>query len=212
MGLALAGAVQAATRKRKEKSRTCAACHGPDGNSATGDFPKLAGQHTLPDQVDAGLQNRQSARTPSWRRWRRPERSRYDDLAAFYCTSRVWSPARTRTSFTERGAPLAFGGPRCYEQRAPNRPRCGTASLPGLACDAREIGVLVGRTAQSLRFQIVLPSTQHVMLGIVLDPLFASSASTRRVSGGTDRRRCSSTERCSDRCRKVIELAAVGAN
>src|SRR6476620_1021411 len=29
----------------KEKSRTCAACHGPDGNSAAGDFPKLAGQH-----------------------------------------------------------------------------------------------------------------------------------------------------------------------
>ena len=29
----------------KEKSRTCAACHGPDGNSATGDFPRLAGQH-----------------------------------------------------------------------------------------------------------------------------------------------------------------------
>ena len=30
----------------KEKSRTCAACHGPDGNSATADFPKLAGQHS----------------------------------------------------------------------------------------------------------------------------------------------------------------------
>ena len=29
----------------KEKSRTCAACQGADGNSATGDFPKLAGQH-----------------------------------------------------------------------------------------------------------------------------------------------------------------------
>lgn len=29
----------------KEKSRTCAACHGADGNSAAGDFPKLAGQH-----------------------------------------------------------------------------------------------------------------------------------------------------------------------
>jgi cytochrome c553 len=29
----------------KEKSRTCAACHGADGNSATGDFPRLAGQH-----------------------------------------------------------------------------------------------------------------------------------------------------------------------
>ncbi len=29
----------------KEKSRTCAACHGGDGNSAAGDFPRLAGQH-----------------------------------------------------------------------------------------------------------------------------------------------------------------------
>ncbi|HEX2830716.1 MAG TPA: cytochrome c [Burkholderiales bacterium] len=29
----------------KEKSRTCAACHGADGNSATADFPKLAGQY-----------------------------------------------------------------------------------------------------------------------------------------------------------------------
>ena len=29
----------------KEKSRTCAACHGPDGNSASGEFPRLAGQH-----------------------------------------------------------------------------------------------------------------------------------------------------------------------
>jgi cytochrome c553 len=30
----------------KLKSQTCAACHGPDGNSPTGpDFPRLAGQH-----------------------------------------------------------------------------------------------------------------------------------------------------------------------
>ena len=29
----------------KEKSKPCAACHGPDGNSTTPDFPKLAGQH-----------------------------------------------------------------------------------------------------------------------------------------------------------------------
>ena len=37
----------------KTKSTTCAACHGPDGNSLAPDFPKLAGQqgdylvHTL---------------------------------------------------------------------------------------------------------------------------------------------------------------------
>ena len=29
----------------KEKSKSCAACHGPDGNSAAADFPRLAGQH-----------------------------------------------------------------------------------------------------------------------------------------------------------------------
>ena len=29
----------------KEKSKTCAACHGPDGNSPAPDFPKIAGQH-----------------------------------------------------------------------------------------------------------------------------------------------------------------------
>jgi cytochrome c553 len=29
----------------KAKSTTCAACHGPDGNSTSSMFPKLAGQH-----------------------------------------------------------------------------------------------------------------------------------------------------------------------
>ncbi|MCH8493182.1 MAG: cytochrome c4 [Idiomarina sp.] len=29
----------------QEKSVTCAACHGQTGNSATGDFPNIAGQH-----------------------------------------------------------------------------------------------------------------------------------------------------------------------
>ncbi|HEU0290124.1 MAG TPA: cytochrome c [Burkholderiales bacterium] len=29
----------------QKKSQSCAACHGPDGNSTASDFPKLAGQH-----------------------------------------------------------------------------------------------------------------------------------------------------------------------
>jgi cytochrome c553 len=29
----------------KEKAKACAACHGADGNSASADFPRLAGQH-----------------------------------------------------------------------------------------------------------------------------------------------------------------------
>lgn len=43
----LAGGVAQAANPAagKEKSKTCAACHGPDGNSAAPDFPRLAGQH-----------------------------------------------------------------------------------------------------------------------------------------------------------------------
>ena len=40
-GLAIAGNAAAG----KEKSKACAACHGVDGNSASADFPRLAGQH-----------------------------------------------------------------------------------------------------------------------------------------------------------------------
>lgn len=38
------GALAADPVAGKEKSKTCAACHGPDGNSQAPDFPKLAGQ------------------------------------------------------------------------------------------------------------------------------------------------------------------------
>lgn len=40
-GSAYAGNIAAG----KEKAKACAACHGADGNSASADFPKLAGQH-----------------------------------------------------------------------------------------------------------------------------------------------------------------------
>ena len=41
-GAALAGGNPVAG---KAKSKRCAACHGPDGNSPSPDFPKLAGQN-----------------------------------------------------------------------------------------------------------------------------------------------------------------------
>lgn len=45
--LAVMGTVHAAgdAEAGKTKSAMCAACHGPDGNSAAPNFPKLAGQH-----------------------------------------------------------------------------------------------------------------------------------------------------------------------
>jgi cytochrome c553 len=30
---------------RKKAAEVCAACHGPDGNSPTADFPRIAGQY-----------------------------------------------------------------------------------------------------------------------------------------------------------------------
>ncbi|MDJ0740288.1 MAG: c-type cytochrome [Gammaproteobacteria bacterium] len=47
VGLAATGAAHAAgdAAAGKAKSVTCAACHGPDGNSVAPNFPKIAGQH-----------------------------------------------------------------------------------------------------------------------------------------------------------------------
>ncbi len=46
-GLAQAENLQAGDAARaKAKSGVCAACHGPDGNSANPEWPKLAGQHS----------------------------------------------------------------------------------------------------------------------------------------------------------------------
>lgn len=46
VALLMTGVVQAAdVEAGKEKSRPCAACHGPDGNSQAPDFPRLAGQY-----------------------------------------------------------------------------------------------------------------------------------------------------------------------
>ncbi len=40
-----AAAVEGNVEAGKAKSATCAACHGPDGNSPTDMYPKIAGQH-----------------------------------------------------------------------------------------------------------------------------------------------------------------------
>jgi cytochrome c553 len=47
----------------QEKAKTCAACHGADGNSTSGQFPRLAGQHAdylvqaLKEYADGQRQN-----------------------------------------------------------------------------------------------------------------------------------------------------------
>jgi len=44
-GGAHAGAPGGNVAKGKEKAAACAACHGEDGNSKSGEFPRLAGQN-----------------------------------------------------------------------------------------------------------------------------------------------------------------------
>ena len=85
--LALAsGFAQAANPEAgKEKSRPCAACHGPDGNSPAPDFPRLAGQHydyllqTLKDYKSGARKNAIMAPQAANLTQRDIE-----DLAAFY--------------------------------------------------------------------------------------------------------------------------------
>jgi cytochrome c553 len=43
LGSGMAHAGDAA--RGKEKAAVCAACHGPDGNSPTPEFPRIGGQH-----------------------------------------------------------------------------------------------------------------------------------------------------------------------
>ena|SRR5436190_23930759 len=83
---AVAGAAHAGSPDAgKEKSRACAACHGADGNSAAGDFPKLAGQHydyivkTLKD-YKAGLR-KNPIMAPQVANLTQRD---FEDLAAFY--------------------------------------------------------------------------------------------------------------------------------
>jgi cytochrome c553 len=59
MVVALAAANPAAAADieagRKKAAEVCAACHGPDGNSATADFPRIAGQYA--DYLEKALRD-----------------------------------------------------------------------------------------------------------------------------------------------------------
>lgn len=80
-GLAYGGNPEAG----KEKSRTCAACHGADGNSAAAEFPRLAGQHydylvkSLKDYKSGARKN--AIMSPQVANLTQRD---FEDLAAFY--------------------------------------------------------------------------------------------------------------------------------
>ena len=73
----------------QKKSKACAACHGPDGNSQSKDFPKIAGQHydylvkALKDYKSGARKNAIMAPTAANLSLRDIE-----DLAAFYSSQK----------------------------------------------------------------------------------------------------------------------------
>ncbi len=105
-GAAMAGDVS----RGEELSAVCAACHGADGNSALGEWPKLAGQH-------AGYTYRQ---LKAYRDGDRDNVIMYDqvkdlsdqdmrDLAAFYAEQEM-SVGGADPDLVERGEEIYRGG------------------------------------------------------------------------------------------------------
>jgi cytochrome c553 len=98
LGMAVAMPAMAAkgdANAGKTKSTTCAACHGPDGNSPTSAFPKLAGQND--DYLTYVLKAYKSkARTNAIMNGQAAGLSDQDiaDLAAFYASQKGLSYKR----------------------------------------------------------------------------------------------------------------------
>lgn len=73
----------------QRKSQTCVACHGPDGNSASAEFPKIAGQHA--DYLVKALKDYKSGarKNPIMAPMAAPLSVRdIEDLAAYYSSQK----------------------------------------------------------------------------------------------------------------------------
>lgn len=81
----------------KQKSQVCASCHGPDGNSTSGQFPRLAGQQE--DYLAKALHDYKSGerKNPIMSGFAAPlSDADIADLAAYFSSQsglQVWPPA-----------------------------------------------------------------------------------------------------------------------
>lgn len=94
----------------KNKSNSCAACHGPDGNSAAPNFPKLAGQHES-YIVKQLMDFKSGARKDPVMSAQAANLSEQDmaDLAAYY-SSQTMKPGKTDEQLAEVGERIWRGG------------------------------------------------------------------------------------------------------
>jgi cytochrome c553 len=138
--LAVLGSAQAAgdAEAGKAKAATCMACHGPDGNSAAPNFPKLAGQHAsyiakqLADYKSGARQNAMMSPMAA-------PLSEQDmlDLAAFYASQEVQigTAAEDKVELGEaiyRAGNMATGVSACAACHGPTGTGNAMANFPSL--------------------------------------------------------------------------------
>lgn len=122
------------------KAQVCAGCHGPDGNAAIPNYPKLAGQH-------AGYLNKQLQDFKSGKRQNaimsaqvanlKPQDM--EDLAAYYAGQKRSLGAASDAAMREMGERLYRGGnetkaiPACMACHSPNGSGNPPANYPALS-------------------------------------------------------------------------------
>lgn len=123
----------------KAKSATCAACHGPDGNSAAPNFPKLAGQHE--SYIAKQLRNFKTGarKDPTMTAMVAPlSDSDIDDLAAFFASQsvKVGATAEDKLEFGQalyRAGNASSGVAACAACHGPNGAGNPQAFFPSLS-------------------------------------------------------------------------------
>ncbi len=134
----------------EKKSSTCAACHGPDGNSATGNFPKLAGQHE--SYIIKQLQDFKSgARKDPVMSPQAANLSEEDmaDLAAYFSSQKI-KPGKTDKDLATVGERVWRGG-----NPEANVPACtGCHGPAGSGNPAAKFPMLHGQQAEYVTKQL----------------------------------------------------------
>ena len=121
------------------KSMVCAGCHGADGNSATGGFPKLAGQHAsyIADQL-ANFKSKERDNAMMYGFASVLSDQDMLDLAAFY-SAKAPKPGVAQPELAARGEQVyRFGDPdrgvaACAACHGPQGKGVASAKFPSLA-------------------------------------------------------------------------------
>lgn len=136
--IAFKPAVAADIEAGKAKTAVCAGCHGADGNSASGVWPKLAGQHA--SYIAKQLHDFKSAKRkdPTMQGMAAPlSDSDIENIAAYYASQKV-SKSAFNDALLEKGENIYRGGitetsvAACMGCHSPKGTGNGPAAYPSL--------------------------------------------------------------------------------